>query len=57
MEFFSLVSVAKEFDINIAGIFVITNYTNEKAHEDFASNHEIAMKKLTNYLIEKQIIK
>ncbi len=57
MEFYSLLSVAKEFDINIAGIFVITNYTNENAHSDFLKNHTQAMETLTQYLIEQQIIK
>ena len=57
MEFFSILSVAKEFEIPVAGIFVITNYTNENAHEDFMRNHEEAMKKLTKYLLEKNIIK
>jgi nucleoside phosphorylase len=40
MEFFSILSVAKEFEIPVAGIFVITNYTNENAHEDFLKNHK-----------------
>ena len=57
MEYFSVLSVAKEFEIPVAGIFVITNYTNENAHEDFLKNHKEAMEKLTNYLIEKNIIK
>ncbi|RZV14097.1 purine-nucleoside phosphorylase [Aliarcobacter butzleri] len=57
MEFFSVLSVAKEFEIPVAGIFVVTNYTNENAHEDFIKNHKEAMEKLTNYLIEKNIIK
>lgn len=57
MEFFSVLSVAKEFEIPVAGIFVVTNYTNENAHEDFMKNHQEAMEKLTNYLIEKNIIK
>ncbi|AXH11085.1 phosphorylase family protein [Halarcobacter bivalviorum] len=57
MEFFSVLQVAREFEIPVAGIFVITNYTNETAHEDFIKNHKEAMKKLTSYLIEKQIIK
>lgn len=57
MEFFSVLQVAREFEIPVAGIFVITNYTNEKAHEDFLKNHNEAMSKLTEYLIEKQIIK
>ena len=57
MEFFSVLQVAKEFEIPVAGIFVITNYTNENAHEEFMKNHKEAMKKLTSYLLEKQIIK
>ncbi len=57
MEFFSVVQVAREFEIPVAGIFVITNYTNKKAHEDFMKNHKEAMSKLTKYLVEKQIIK
>jgi nucleoside phosphorylase len=57
MEFYSLLHVAKEFDINIAGIFVITNYTNQNAHDDFITNHSKAMETLTHYLISNQIIK
>lgn len=57
MEFFSVLSVAKTFEIPVAGIFAVTNYTNENAHEDFKKNHKIAMQKLTEYLVEKNIIK
>lgn len=57
MEFFSVLQVAKEFEIPVAGIFVITNFTNKNAHEDFMKNHKVAMEKLTNYLLEKNIIK
>jgi len=57
MEFFSLVQVAKEFNIPIAGVFIITNYTNENAHKDFIKNHKIAMEKLSEYLLNKNIIK
>lgn len=57
MEFYSLLSVAKEFNINIAGIFVITNYTNRDAHKDFIKNHKKAMEVLTKYLIEQKIIR
>lgn len=57
MEFFSILSVAKEFEIPVAGIFIITNKTNNEAHEDFKKNHKVAMEKLTNYLLEKKIIK
>jgi len=57
MEFFSVLQVAKEFEIPVAGIFVITNFTNKHAHEDFMKNHKVAMEKLTQYLVDKQIIK
>jgi len=57
MEFFSILQVAKEFEIPVAGIFVITNFTDKNAHEDFMKNHKVAMEKLTNYLVEKNIIK
>jgi nucleoside phosphorylase len=56
MEFFSLCRIAQEFEIPVAGIFVVTNYTNEKAHEDFMANHSQAMDKLVVYLEEKKLI-
>ena len=57
MEFFSVVKVAKEFDIDVKGIFVITNFTDKNAHKDFISNHKEAMDKLVKYLLNKGIIK
>ena len=57
MEFYALVQVAKEFNINIGGIFVVTNYTNENAHEDFMKNHNEAKRILTKYLVDNKIIK
>jgi len=57
MEYFSVVKVAKEFEIPVAGIFAITNYTNKTAHEDFKKNHQEAMAKITKYLLDKNIIK
>jgi len=56
MEFYSVVKVAKEFDIDVKGIFVVTNYTNKSAHKDFISNHSQAMDKLVDYLEAKKII-
>lgn len=56
MEFFSLVQIAKEFDIPVAGVFVVTNFCNENAHEDFTKNHKIAMDKLISYLEDKKLI-
>jgi len=57
MEFFSIVKTAKEFNIPIKGIFVITNYCNVSAHKDYLKNIDKANEKLINYLIEKKIIK
>lgn len=57
MEFFSVLSVVKEFEIPAFGIFVVTNYTNENAHNDFIKNHKEAMKILVKYLEDKNIIK
>ena len=56
MEFYSVVQVAQEFDIDVAGIFVITNYTNKDAHKDFISNHSKAMDKLIKHLEKQKII-
>ncbi|OQX74942.1 MAG: purine-nucleoside phosphorylase [Campylobacteraceae bacterium 4484_4] len=50
MEFFSVVSVAREFEIPVKGIFIVTNYCNTDAHNDFLKNHEKAKDKLTEYL-------
>ena len=57
MEFFSVLSVAKEFEIPAFGIFVVTNYANESAHSDFIKNHKEAMRILVKYLEDKNIIK
>ncbi len=57
MEFFSVLQVAREFEIPVAGIFVVTNYTNENAHDDFLKNHKDAISILTKYLVDKRIIK
>jgi len=56
MEYFSVLQVALEFKIPVAGIFIVTNYTNENAHNDFIKNHKEAMKKLSEYVVEKNII-
>jgi len=56
MEFYSVVKIAQEFEIDIKGIFVVTNYTNKDAHKDFISNHEVAMDKLVRELEIRKII-
>ena len=55
MEFFAVLSVAKEFNIPAGGVFCITNYTDENAHKDFIKNHEKAKELLSNHV--KQRIK
>ncbi len=50
MEFFSIVSVAQEFNIPVGGVFIVTNYCDSSAHEDFKKNHSEAMKKLEEHL-------
>ena len=57
MEFFSVVQVAKEFNIAVKGIFVITNYCYENAHKEYLQNIKNAKEKLVKYLIDKKIIK
>jgi hypothetical protein len=54
MEFFSVLKIAQEFDIPAGGVFCITNYTNDKAHEDFQANHEKA-KTLLSAHVQKRI--
>jgi len=56
MEFYSVVKIAQEFDIDVKGIFVVTNKTDENAHQEFISNHQVAMDKLVSYLEEKKMI-
>jgi nucleoside phosphorylase len=57
MEFYSVVKVAKEFNIPVRGVFVITNYCEENAHEQYLRNIKEAKKILINYLKEKGYIK
>jgi nucleoside phosphorylase len=54
MEFFSVLKIAQEFDIPAGGVFCITNYTNDNAHEDFQANHEKA-KTLLSAHVQKRI--
>ena len=55
MEFFSIVSVAKEFNIPVGGIFIVTNYCDENAHRDFLANRVEAMAQLEIYIKSKGI--
>lgn len=55
MEFFAITSVAKEFNIPVEGIFIITNYCDKNAHKDFIKNHNKAKKLLETYLKKREI--
>ena len=50
MEFFSVLRIAQEFDIPAGGVFCVTNYCNESAHEDFLKNHDEAKALLTEHV-------
>ena len=50
MEFFSVLAVAKEFEIPAGGVFCITNYTKNNAHTDFVANHEKAKELLEEHV-------
>ena len=50
MEFYSVMTVAKMFEIPCGGIFVITNRCDENAHKDFLINHKKAMYALVKHL-------
>jgi nucleoside phosphorylase len=50
MEFFAVLKVAQYFGISAGGIFIVTNYCDEDAHEDFLKNQKEAMAKLDAYV-------
>jgi purine-nucleoside phosphorylase len=50
MEFYSILSVAKEFNLPVKGIFIVTNYCFEDAHKEFVANHEEAMQRLSEFV-------
>lgn len=54
MEFFSVLRVAQEFDIPAGGVFCVTNFCDEHAHQDFLKHHQEATSKLTAH-IQKRI--
>ncbi|GAB6075096.1 phosphorylase family protein [Nautilia lithotrophica] len=57
MEFYSVMSVAKEFEIPTLGIFVVTNYCHKDAHKEYISNIKKAKELLIQRLLDKKIIK
>lgn len=50
MEFYAVLKIAQEFNIPAGGVFCITNYTNENAHNDFMENHEKAKELLSTHV-------
>jgi nucleoside phosphorylase len=50
MEFFAVLKVAQYFGISAGGIFVVTNYCDENAHDDFLKNQKEGMAKLDTYV-------
>ena len=57
MEFYSVLAVAKKFNIPAGGVFAVTNYCNSSAHIDFIENQNRAMQKLEKYLIAKGMLR
>lgn len=53
MEFFSVLQVAKAFNLPAIGIFCITNHIHKEAHQEFLNNHKMAIQKLETYIREK----
>jgi len=56
MEFYSVLSVAREFNIPVGGVFVVTNYCFEDAHKEFIKNQKEAMQKIEDYLRLKGVV-
>ncbi len=49
MEFFAVLSVAKSFNIPAFGAFVVTNYCDKDAHDDYMKNIKIAKEILNSF--------
>lgn len=56
MEAFSVLSVAKNLDIEAECILCATNFCDENAHKDFMKNHSKAKEKLEEYLKKHRYI-
>ncbi len=50
MEYYAVLKVAQAFKISVEGVFIVTNYCDKNAHEDFLKNQKEAMIKLTDYI-------
>jgi len=56
MEFFALLHIAKEYNIPVKGIFVVTNYCDDNAHKDFIDNHLEAKKILIKHIKQNKLL-
>ena len=50
MEFFSVMKTAEILGIPAGGVFIVTNYCNEEAHQSFMQNRSEAMERVTEYM-------
>jgi nucleoside phosphorylase len=50
MEFYAVMKVAQKYRVPVVGMFIVTNYCNQKAYRDFLDNHKEAMARLTAYI-------
>ena len=55
MEFFSIMRVAKEFNIPVFGVFVVTNYCDKYAHKNYLKNIKKAKELLIEYINQNEI--
>jgi nucleoside phosphorylase len=56
MEFFAVLKIAQKFEIPVGGAFVVTNYCDKDAHQDFIKNHKASKEILTEYLYKNGYI-
>lgn len=56
MEIFSLLSVAKFYDIELDCFLCASNHCDEKAHESFLKNHAECKKRLSEFLEQEKYI-
>ena len=56
MEFFSVLKVAKEFNIPVKGIFVISNFCSKDAHKEYENNINKVNSIIVEYIKEKHKI-
>jgi nucleoside phosphorylase len=52
MEFYAVLKTAQIYGVPAAGIFIVTNYCDARAHEMFKKNHQEAMVRLDAYVRE-----